>query len=142
MSSMPRLRSCPQGVAVKDLEEEMNADRETELNPADYEEVGVLTDKLNKAQSEITRLRSLVLKPKRIEWGKIVGGVMFGTLSGISYYKAQTVFYVYVESNGCWSYKIKPINISATDFHSPESAQAACQAALEAHVMQFTEKAE
>lgn len=90
-------------------------------------------------EDELARLRSIVLKPKRIEWKLCKSGTMFGCFKPRTWVKAEIVFHVREESNGYWSYKIKPFNIFQTDFHDRESAQAACQSAFEAWVIQFME---
>ncbi len=97
---------------------------------------------IKEMEAEIARLRALVLRPKRIEWKLCQSGTMLGTFSGRRYDNSEIVFYVCEEPNGYWSYKIKPINISATDFHTRESAQESCQSALEAWVWQFVEVGE
>ena len=120
----------------------MNIIREEESNPADYEGVGMLTDKLNEANAEITRLRALAVRPKRIEWKLCKSGTMFGCFKPRTWVKAEIVFHVREEINGYWSYKIRPFNIFQTDFHTREAAMESCQSAFDAWIGQFMEVGE
>jgi hypothetical protein len=96
-----------------------------------------IKDHIGKLNAEIDRLRSIVLKPKRIEWvqeddtlwGLIDNDELFKILT----FKSKSIaFRVNARSVKDW------LEFDEY-FETVESAKAACQSALDTWVMQFME---
>lgn len=99
------------------------------------------SEELEKAQAELTRLRSLVLRPKRIEW-RLEDNEWIGCIKG------DDEFVVHPDADNedkfrCYSIIAEAYDkLEYSEFDTAEEAKAACQSAFDAWIGQFMEVVE
>lgn len=121
LCTLPRLRSCPQGV-----DKWIDKEGKMPVNTSVY---------IPQLEAEVRRLRSLVLRPKRIEWVQ-EGDVLWGQIDNDELFKILTF------PNSVNAESVKEWIEFDEYLPTLNEAKAACQSAFDAWIGQFMEVGE